>query len=247
MFERSDCLLVDIGNSRLHWRLAGQSGHVSLSVLADQERIADQFPFSPGGVRQLVCARVGPATARDQLQKMFSGCAWYDVEQFPATLLPSRYDPEHLGKDRWLAVLGARALFPDADLSTGLLVIDAGTAATFDLLTEQGHQGGWIMPGLHRWHQCLYEGTQIRRPMADPVAAVPGLNTPAAIANGWLSAVGGMEQVLRTKYPLAKLVITGGDADILTDLWPNAHHEPDLVLAGIEVWLEYQENHSCAG
>lgn len=247
MFERSDCLLLDIGNSRLHWRLADQSGHITLNALDDTGQAANWFPFEPKSISAVACACVGPATVRDRLQTVFANCTWHNVERFPADLLTSHYDPEHLGKDRWLAVLGARALSPGDDLSAGLLVIDAGTAITFDLLTDQGHQGGWIMPGLDRWHHCLYEGTQIRRPKAEPVAAVLGLNTPSAIANGWLSAVNGMVYSVQTNYPTAVMMLTGGNADILARLWPTARHEPDLVLAGIEVWLEHQEKNACAG
>ena len=51
-----------------------------------------------------------------------------------------------LGVDRWLAILAAAfKLYPQKNV----LIIDAGTATTVDLLAKSGvHQGGWILPGI---------------------------------------------------------------------------------------------------
>ena len=51
---------------------------------------------------------------------------------------------ETLGNDRIAAVVAAAALFP----AITILVIDAGSCITYDLLTEDGYQGGSISPGL---------------------------------------------------------------------------------------------------
>ncbi|MDC2890212.1 type III pantothenate kinase [Psychrosphaera algicola] len=49
---------------------------------------------------------------------------------------------QNLGVDRWLAIIGANWLAPDEDL----IVVDAGTAMTVDILTyDRVHKGGWII------------------------------------------------------------------------------------------------------
>ena len=54
-------------------------------------------------------------------------------------------DPSKLGVDRFLAMLAALERYPNSPL----LVIDAGSAVTFDVIDAKGmHQGGLIMPGL---------------------------------------------------------------------------------------------------
>ena len=53
--------------------------------------------------------------------------------------------PETLGSDRIAAVAGAFNLFPGKEV----LIIDAGTALTFDFLSENCYKGGNISPGLN--------------------------------------------------------------------------------------------------
>ena len=52
---------------------------------------------------------------------------------------------ETLGNDRIAVVVGAAIQFPKENV----LVIDAGTCITLDLLTTEGYQGGSIAPGIH--------------------------------------------------------------------------------------------------
>ena len=62
---------------------------------------------------------------------------------------------KRLGNDRIAAVVAAAALFP----AINILVIDAGSCITYDLLTEDGYQGGSISPGLKMRLQALYQHT----------------------------------------------------------------------------------------
>jgi type III pantothenate kinase len=64
--------------------------------------------------------------------------------------------PETLGKDRLAAAIGANELFPDQNL----LVIDAGTAITYDLISEKNQFiGGNISPGLEMRFKALHQLT----------------------------------------------------------------------------------------
>ncbi|QOL27214.1 type III pantothenate kinase [Thalassotalea sp. LPB0316] len=59
---------------------------------------------------------------------------------------------QQLGVDRWLAILGADSLKPN----THVVIIDAGTATTVDILTaDKRHLGGWILPGVETIHDAI--------------------------------------------------------------------------------------------
>ena len=65
--------------------------------------------------------------------------------------------PSTLGRDRIAAVAGARSLYPDEEV----LVVDAGTAVTYDLLKADGtFAGGNIAPGLWMRAEALHQMTR---------------------------------------------------------------------------------------
>jgi type III pantothenate kinase len=72
--------------------------------------------------------------------------------------LPFRIDyetPETLGTDRIAAAAGAFSLFPGAEI----LIIDAGTAITFEFLSGDIYKGGNISPGLNMRFRALHKFT----------------------------------------------------------------------------------------
>lgn len=68
----------------------------------------------------------------------------------------SKYPLEQLGMDRLVNACSARLLYPDQ----ALIVVDCGTATTFDLVSKDGcYLGGAIAPGLHTFSASLPEKT----------------------------------------------------------------------------------------
>jgi type III pantothenate kinase len=121
---------------------------------------------------------------------------------------------ETLGKDRLAAVVGAHYLYPGEDL----LVIDAGTAVTYDVINRQGqYLGGNISPGLQTRFKALNHFTS-RLPLLEPLSGIPSLgkNTPGAmragVQLGMAFEVDGFIDFFRHSYPDLKVLFTGGDA-----------------------------------
>lgn len=122
---------------------------------------------------------------------------------------------ESLGKDRIAAVVGAHFLYPDNDL----LVIDAGTAITYDIITAKGqYLGGNIAPGLQMRFKALSHFTS-RLPLLEPRKDIPpfGKNTNEAIQTGVqqgiLCEADGFINLYEVQFPGLKAVFTGGDAN----------------------------------
>lgn len=162
--------------------------------------------------------------------------------QSPLPYLLEVERPETVGADRLCNVAGACALgHHDA------VVVDLGTANTFDLLCDGVFVGGLIAPGAERAHRALLEaGAQLPDlPFAYPRDLV-GRNTEDAITAGsFYQAVGGIAFVierLRIDRPSRPVILAGGMGEMIgPELGFEVMYVPDLTLIGAaeigrEVW-----------
>jgi type III pantothenate kinase len=151
------------------------------------------------------------------------------------------YDtPDTLGADRLAAAAGAYHHHPGADL----LVLDAGSALTVDVVEGGVYRGGSISPGLAMRFRALHEYTG-RLPLVTMRNdfTFPGKTTEDAIAGGVIMGMAyEIIEYIRTfeekhHYPVA--VITGGDGGIFVPLTGNRLLlYPDLVTEGLNFLLE---------
>ena len=154
-----------------------------------------------------------------------------------------RYEsPETLGTDRIAAVAAAHNMFND----TNVLVIDAGTAVTYDLLgSDNIYLGGNISPGLQMRFRALNEFTG-RLPLVSKSDSFGnlGVNTVDAIRSGvqtgLIFEINDYIRTLKNKYRELKVIITGGDGAFLSDKLETRHMLiPDLVVDGLNYILNY--------
>jgi type III pantothenate kinase len=160
----------------------------------------------------------------------------------PSPITNNYRTPKTLGLDRLAAAIGARTLFPDKDL----LVIDAGTAITFDLVEGKGtFAGGNISPGLRSRFRALHEFTA-NLPLADEQGKIPlvGQTTEEAIKagviHGMVLEMDGMIDLMKKKRPEIQPVLTGGDARFFeTRLKNRIFVKFEITLIGLNRILEY--------
>lgn len=136
------------------------------------------------------------------------------------TLLPIKIGyrtPHTLGYDRIAAAVGAQAACPGRNL----LIIDAGTAITYDLLSAEGvFVGGNIAPGADLRLQSLHEHTG-RLPLVGTTGATPliGYDTETALRAGSLQGIAyemaGYITACEAAYGGLLVFLTGGDAERL--------------------------------
>lgn len=144
--------------------------------------------------------------------------------------------PDTLGRDRIAGVVGAMEQYPQSDV----LVIDAGTAITYDFLRSDGcFLGGNIAPGINLRFTALNQGTG-RLPMVGPEGDLPllGYDTPTAIRSGVvrgiLLEIEGYIRDLQLKCPSLFVFLTGGDALLLAaKLKSPIFVDKNLVLKGL--------------
>ena len=148
---------------------------------------------------------------------------------------------QRLGLDRWVALVGGYSL-----AQGNCVVIDAGTAVTSDFVSANGdHLGGYICPGLTLMRTQLR--THTRKIRYDDSSAelarehlTPGRSTAEAVERGCALMVRGF---VKTQIELAKsywgdnftVFLTGGDAESVRDVSPEARLVPDLVFVGLAI------------
>ena len=125
--------------------------------------------------------------------------------------------PQTLGRDRIATAVGAWSIAQRGDV----LVIDAGTAITYDLVTADGcFVGGNIAPGMGLRFKSLHEHTG-RLPLVDAEGETPvmGYDTLTAIRSGvMLGLLGEIRSciaTLRQSHPGLTVFLTGGDGKLL--------------------------------
>lgn len=150
------------------------------------------------------------------------------------------YDtPETLGMDRVAAAVGARILSRSHD---PLLVVDAGSCITIDLLDQYDvFRGGAIAPGLRMRFRALHDYTAALPFVEsnDHFSLLAGTNTNDSILAGVQTAttleIQGFADKYRATLPNLKLFLTGGDADFFAKrlFFPNFAN-PNLLYIGLD-------------
>ena len=160
------------------------------------------------------------------------------------TRLPFRNEyetPETLGSDRLAAVAGAYYLFPGRNV----LVIDAGSAVTYDYLAGKTYKGGNISPGLSMRFKALHKFTG-RLPLGSTLQkySTPGRNTleaiSAGVTDGLIYEINSYIRSFQENYLDSMIILTGGDSGYFKErICCKVNYQPDLVLDGLNHILEY--------
>jgi type III pantothenate kinase len=150
--------------------------------------------------------------------------------------------PKTLGVDRLAAAVGASTLKPNKDL----LIIDAGTCITYEVIDAQGNYwGGNIAPGMHMRLNALHSFTA-KLPLIEAEGPVPGMgyDTETAIRSGALQGAAyeleGYITACEAENPGLLVFLTGGDAERLAAIIKRTIFvDRNLVAKGLNRILEY--------
>ncbi len=153
--------------------------------------------------------------------------------------------PDTLGVDRLALIAAAVAKYPQKNV----LVIDAGSCVTFDVVTKDSeYLGGAISPGLQMRYKALHQFTG-KLPLlsvSDPEKIV-GTTTEESmhtgVVRGLSHEIEGTIQEYQSKYSELTIVLTGGDANFLgNQLKSVIFAHPNFVLEGLHTILTYNLN-----
>lgn len=153
--------------------------------------------------------------------------------------VPIRIDkPSEAGADRLVNAIGAHVAYPGP-----LIVIDSGTATTFDIIgADGGFEGGVIAPGINLSMQALHEAAAklpriaIQRPKNNRVV---GTDTVTAMQSGvfwgYISVIEGMVARIKAERSETFTVVgTGGVASLFEGATDAVDHfDHDLTIRGL--------------
>ena len=150
--------------------------------------------------------------------------------------------PHTLGKDRIAAVVGAYYLQPNRNI----LIIDAGTCITYELLEASGsYLGGNISPGMTTRFKALNDYTK-KLPLVNVREEVPCWGTctedaiRAGVVNGIVFEMDGYIDKAKELYSDVLVFLTGGHSFYFESRLKNSiFADINLVLTGLNRILEY--------
>jgi type III pantothenate kinase len=247
-------LVIDIGNTNtvmgvfdgeqlVHdWRIRTER-----NTTEDEFNLLTAGLFRAGGldfdrIEQTVISCVVPpmVTILDAFGRKYLGRApqWIDARSYPD--MPILYgNPNEVGSDRIVNAVGAFDRY-----QCSLIVIDFGTATTFDAISQKGeYLGGAISPGIAISSEALFaHASKLPRvEILKPPERVVGKDTIGSIQAGLIFGYAGLVDgiVQRMKKEMTdnpKVIATGGLAPLIHDVAHTIESvEPDLTLQGLRI------------
>ncbi|MBT4790068.1 MAG: type III pantothenate kinase [Halobacteriovoraceae bacterium] len=138
-----------------------------------------------------------------------------------------------LGQDRSVLAYYLYKKYPGTSV-----IIDSGTFTTLDIVTKDGYQGGYILPGLEVLKQTYQAGTNLRSTSLDPIKkeSIP-TSTSAAMSAGLMATfLYPLESIIQ-KIEAPRIFMTGGSATIIHNHFeqrPHIHYEKNLMHMALQ-------------
>ncbi len=238
-------LVIDVGNSRMKWGLAGPHGWVTAGITPNSEigtlslRDWHSLPRPMRAVGVNVAGEAARVRVEAQLTRWRLVPDWLTASAAACGVTNRYAHPTQLGPDRWASLVAARRRSLTTDLfPPACVVVNAGTAVTIDSLDAEGaFRGGLILPGMRLMLRTLAENTAALKGPPGDFREFPD-NTADALYSGAMQAIcGAIEQMRRqidTNPAQVRVYLAGGAAaEIAPHLNPPVEVVDYLVLEGV--------------
>lgn len=239
-------LQVDMGNTRLKWRLRYLSATVACGSQNNEEGYSGlEKSFKEYSIENVWIVSVVSAQEEGVFSLWLRNILGLNARFIRSNLTFGKVQngyaaPLQLGADRWVGIVGAYY-----HIQQSFVLVDIGSAITVDVVTADGrHLGGYIAPGIAMVRRTLMRETrQVNLNEREfTVTGKFGCDTDAAVGSAQAVMVASLvrhayEQLLDFNLGGGdpKILITGGDALWLQKNFPDALVLPDLVLDGLEL------------
>jgi len=222
-------IFIDIGNSAVKWRT--KESNVNFESV--DKFLSNTLPQADSAW----VSAVANLNIVDDIRILFKEFHLVNSQKKCKNLVVAYDDPLSLGSDRFCAMMGSMVHFPKKPL----LVIDIGSAMTFDVIDEDGyHQGGLIMPGLGALRKSFskFETSDVSTSI-NTLAT----NTNDAWKNGTqamlISSINDQIEKFNEIYSDGIVTFCGGFAEqIKNELPSSAQIFDNLVLDGLECYSQ---------
>ena len=220
----STILFIDVGNTTVKWLFDGDYQSVSASKF--------NLTLLPES-KQVFVSCVGDKSLLNGIKNV----TFVESKDVFGTFKSSYENADELGIDRFLAMIATINQYPDQTR----LIIDAGSALTFDLVLADGtHQGGLIMPGLGKLRRSFDQFCTESQQLHNHKLAN---NTSDAWACGtgqmFTSVINAQIVHYLDEFGDLVVVLCGGDSKLLALRLSHAVRlQPNLVLEGLFIYAQ---------
>lgn len=236
-------LLIDQGNTRTKWQLLNEANQIvaSGSYMTQGALPPSAMPSHDQDVSTVLISSVASVDARsllrDRVHELWGIVPSFIVGTDLEYLLKNSYESKDtLGVDRLVAAVGARQIQPRGNV----LVIDAGTAVTIDLITDAGgFEGGVILPGFDLMREALVGNTAgIKINEAERLKVIGKTTSECVNSGSHFGVIGGIEKVVKQVFEqLGKpctILVCGGDAKLIHEVVSlDIRLQADLIFLGL--------------
>jgi len=238
-------LLIDVGNTRIKWRLVGSD--YNTGDVTHYGELKDLASYIKTLVTEEVRVLLAAVNQTAELTHLLADGNFHSVtvtrsELSQAGLRNSYLHPERMGVDRWLAMVAAFTQIKESGQCKGVIVVDAGSALTIDIVDSAGeHLGGYIVPGLLMAQEALFANTerviQYNEVTADSQRYDKykklGNNTIQCVEYGVINQMLALVKQVKAEYLDYEIFFTGGDGELLAGFIKTGKVDKDLVLKGL--------------
>jgi type III pantothenate kinase len=233
---------------KVHWHLATRHDYTPDELGLSLVQFLRAAGLEPSNIKGVVISSVVPPlnwTLTEALQRYFEQEALFLDHRWGMLELDVR-EPERVGTDRIADCLAGYALYGG---DQALLIIDFGTATTFNLVSRDGRfLGGAIAPTMELAAETLVRRTaQLFKVELIPPPSVVGKDTQehlqAGIVLGFLELVEGLiERFQRTHKGALRVVATGGRGQFFKEhISAIEIYDPHLTLKGLRIaWEQHK-------
>ncbi len=247
-------LVVDVGNTNIVMGVfKGAQLVESWRIRTERNITEDEYSVLVNGLftrsrielkaidKTIISSVVPPlVNILDAFSRKYLGHAphWINAKSYPG--MPILYsNPDEVGADRIVNAVGAFARY-----RTSLIVIDFGTATTFDVISAKGeYLGGAISPGIGVASEALFtRASKLPRvEIFKPPAQVIGKDTISSIQSGIIFGYAGLvdgmvQRISKEIAPKPKVIATGGLAPLMQNVAATIESvEPNLTLEGLKI------------
>jgi len=233
-------LTIDIGNTQTKLGIFDGLELKSTQKFSSTETIPWQSILDTNKITYSILSQV--SNVQSDFETLYNNTQCMELHHKLQLPFTSDYDPfTNLGIDRLVGIAATTYLFAHENV----LIIDAGSCITYDLITAQAHHlGGVISPGLMMRYQAMHKFThQLPNLEIQEPSSFPPTNTAEAMHHGVISSVIAEIKAFisrfETSIPTFRIILTGGDAGFLSKRLKNGILANENFLAtGLNLLLE---------
>ncbi|MFA5779967.1 MAG: type III pantothenate kinase [Elusimicrobiota bacterium] len=226
-------LAIDIGNTTINFGLFENEKLEKATVFTEKFK---KIPF--GDYDNGIIASVVPYATKKIIRLLKIKPIILDSKNIPIKIKVK--NPQKVGPDRLVNAFAAKELY-----GVPSVVVDLGTATTFDVVSKNGEYiGGVIAPGIKISAESLYEKTaKLPKIKLEVPKNIIGKNTKEAIMSGiFYGHLGLIKEVIKKvkgeRLNVKKIILTGGYATFFSKHFPDFIVDGDITLKGLKIIFE---------